>query len=269
VKVFLQLAVFLISVSSALSVLAAGVLETVNGDVRVGISSGAATAAKVSQRVTRATTIVTGPKSSAQIRFEDGQVIAVHENSDFRISEYSFTKDQPAKDKFSFELAKGALRSVTAATTRRTPDAYTLKTATATMGIRGTDFLVAIVNPVYFQVINGAVTVTNTAGVAAFGAGAAGTVATGASLAVTIPLSALPASVAATFSQLAGLTITVTGSVGAAVASAQAAGAITPAMGIAIGAAALAAGLVVTNANKEDDVTSVTTSPSSTTTSTR
>lgn len=262
----LKLVIFVFGAAIAGLTFAAGVIETATGDVRAGVSAGAATTAKVSQRVTRATTVVTGPKSSAQIRFEDGQVMAIHENSEFRIADYAFTADKPAGDKFSFELVKGALRSVTATTTRRNPTAYELKTTNATMGVRGTDFMVAIVNPTYFQVINGAVTVTNTAGTAAFGAGAAGTAATTTTLAVTVPLSALPAPVAATFSQLAGLTITVTGSIGAATASAQAAGAITPAMAGAIGAAAIAAGIVVNNANNDDQVSGVTTS---TTTSTR
>jgi hypothetical protein len=264
VRTLLQVVIVLFGISSASVALAAGVLETITGDVKAGISAGAATTAKVSQRVTRAMTVVTGPKSTTLIRFEDGQAIALNENSEFRIAEYSFAKDKPAGDKFSFELAKGALRSVTAATTRRTPDAYTLRTTTSTMGIRGTDFLVAIVNPVYFQVLNGSIVVTNTAGTVAFGAGAVGTTATAAATSVTISLSALPASVAASFSQLAGLTITVTGGIGAAAASATATGGLTGTT-IGLGIAGLAAaGLVVSNANKDEDqpVPSVTTSTS-------
>ena len=262
-KVFLQLAVFLFGVSSALSALAAGVLETVSGDVRAGISAAAASAAKVSQRVSSAMTVTTGPKSSALIRFEDGQAIALHENSEFRIAEYSFAKDQPAKDKFGFELLKGALRSVTGTATRRTPDAYTLKTATATMGIRGTDFMVAIVNPVYFSVVNGAITVSNTAGAVSFAAGAAGTVTVPGALAVTIPFSALPAAVAATFSQLVGLTIVVDAA-GALTATGAAQGAVTLPVGLGI-AGALAAAVAAASANKENDGQPAATSTTGTT----
>ena len=230
---------------------AAGVIESAQGQVRAGASAASAAAVAVKQRIPAGTTLTTGPKSRAVVRFDDGQAIVLHANSEFRVAEYSFVKDQPAKDKFGFELIKGALRSVTGALTRRTPRAYTLRTATATMGIRGTDFMVAVVNPVYLRVLNGAVQFVNTAGTATFGTGAAGIVASETALGITIPFSALPVSIAATFSELAGLVILVdSATVGAALAAAGAAGALTlpAALGIA---GAIAAGIAAAAAQKD------------------
>ena len=86
-----------------------------------GPTAVAATAAVTGQRIAAGTTVTTGTRSRAVIRFDDGQAIVLNENSEFRVTEYSFVREQPAKDSFKFELVKGALRSVTAGLTRRTP----------------------------------------------------------------------------------------------------------------------------------------------------
>ena len=237
-KVISRLIVLVCGVLFSLHGFAAGVIESANGQVRAGPSAGAATAATVKQRITAGTSLITGPKSRAVIRFDDGQAIVLHENSEFRVTEYSFLKEQPAKDKFSFELVKGALRSVTAAFTRRTPRAYTMRAATTTMGIRGTDFMVAIVNPVYFRVLNGFVEVFCSANSPAetFGAGVAG-IANVKTCAV-IQLSELPPAVQAAFNDLAGLVLVDAATLGAAAAAEQLT--LPAALGIA---GAIAAGI--------------------------
>ncbi len=251
----LRLVVLLFGMSSAFAAFAAGVIETLSGDVKAGISAGAARPATVKQRVNAGTTLVTGAKSSATIRFEDGAVIAVHENSEFKVSEYSFNKEAPAKDKFSFDLVKGALRAVTATATTRTPDAFALRTPTATMGVRGTDFMVAITNPLFVQVIAGAVNVVNAAGTVVFSVGATGVVTVPGALATTISATALPANVLATFSQLGSLTTLTVGATGGAVtATTTAAGGAITTTTVAIGAAAAAALVtVVQQQQKKDD----------------
>ena len=256
VQHLLRLAVLLFGLSSTFAAFAAGIIETLRGDVKAGISAAAASAASAKQRVNSGTTLVTGPKSAATIRFEDGQVIAIHENSEFKVSEYVFSKEAPAKDKFSFDLVKGALRAVTSAGTRRTPDAFALRTPTATMGIRGTDFMVAITNPLFIQVISGVVQVVNAGGVALVGAGVTSTVSAAGVTAVTIPASALPASVAASFGNLASITITVgaTGAVTATATTAASAGGAITTTTLAISAAALATIVtVVAQEQKKDE----------------
>jgi hypothetical protein len=228
---------------------AAGLVEIANGQVRAGPTAVAATAVVTGQRIAAGTTVTTGPRSRAVIRFEDGQAIVLNENSEFRVTEYSFVREQPARDSFKFELIKGALRSVTAGLTRRTPRAYALRAATATMGIRGTDFVVAIVNPVYFRVLSGTVEVfcTDNVPAEAFGSGLAGIVANAKTCAVSLPLSQLPPEIAAVFNDLAGLVVLVdAGTVGAALATTAAEGSITmpAALGI-IGA--IAVGIAAAN----------------------
>lgn len=233
----------LIGMFSSNFALAAGVIESASGQVRAGVSAAAASAVVLKQRIAAGTTLITGPQSRVTIRFDDGQAIVLNENSEFRVAEYSFTRDQPSKDRYGFELIKGALRSVTGPLTRRTPRAYALRTPTATMGIRGTDFMVAIVNPVYLRVLTGSIEITNSACSGTLDAGYAAVVANASTCAVTISLSALPAPIAATFSELAGLVVLVDGAtLGAALATDAAEGALTMPMAIGI-AGAIAAGI--------------------------
>jgi len=79
----------------------------------------------------------TAANSVATLKLRDGSIITVGKGSDFAINDYHIYKDKP--NNASFELFKGAFRSVTGFITKR-PHRYEIKTAVATIGIRGTDF---------------------------------------------------------------------------------------------------------------------------------
>lgn len=80
---------------------------------------------------------VTGPASIAELRLRDGSLITVGKGSDFTIRQYRIYRDQP--NEALFDLAKGAFRAVTGFMTRRA-HRYEVRTAVATIGVRGTDF---------------------------------------------------------------------------------------------------------------------------------
>ena len=101
----------------------AATLEAVTGDVRTGLTAPAAAPARTGQRIDRGSLVLTGPKSRATLRFDDGQAVALHESSEFRIAEYAFSKDQPAADRSRFELLRGALRAVSGLIAQRNPQA--------------------------------------------------------------------------------------------------------------------------------------------------
>jgi len=218
----------------SLPAMSAAIFDSVTGDVKAGASASAATAASQGQRIEAGTTIVTGRGGRATLRFDDGKYVLLHEYTEFRISGYTFIKDQPARDNFLFDFLKGAMRMVTAAIKPRSPNAYRIRTPQATIGIRGTDFMLASVNPLYVSVLGGTVTATNTGGTVAFGAGTTGFVANASALAAVVPASSLPASVSTAFGQLGSIAVGAGGAVGA---TAAATGTITPA------AAAIAAGV--------------------------
>ncbi len=216
----------------SIAAMASAVVETVSGSVRSGASAASASPVTTGQRLDSGTTIVTGPNSRVILRFDDGQAMLLNDDTEFRISDYVFSAQEPAKDRFVFDLLRGAARSVTALLTRRNPNAYALRVPQATIGIRGTDFMVALVNPAFMAITIGEISAVNAAGTASFAAGATATVATATTLAVSIAATALPAAVAASFNQMGSIAISATGA-----ASGSAAGAGSGA-GTAVGAAA-------------------------------
>ncbi len=89
----------------------------------------------------------TGKDGRAQLRFSDGGLVSLQPDTEFRIDEYQFAGDH---QRALFTLLRGALRTATGAVGKRNRDDYRLRTPTATVGIRGTEYLAeqTICNPV-------------------------------------------------------------------------------------------------------------------------
>jgi hypothetical protein len=193
---------------SAASAFGAAVVQDSKGDVRAGTTPAQSKPVGPNQRVLSGTSVITAPGSRVTLRFDDGQVVALHENTEFRIVEFYYRPQEPTADRAIFSLLRGALRVVTGALGKRNRDAFALHVAQATIGIRGTDFMVAIVNPAYLSVLKGTVAATNVAGTVAFEAETFGSIATSSTLAVSIPASVLPSAAASAFRSLGALPIT-------------------------------------------------------------
>ena len=84
--------------------------------------------------------IVTGPAGRAQLRFSDGGMVALSPNSQFNISKYADVND-PKQDAFLVDLLRGGMRAITGLIGKRNRDNYKVTTTTATIGIRGSAFL--------------------------------------------------------------------------------------------------------------------------------
>ena len=225
------LAAVALAAALPLAAYANGVVQSMKGDVKAGPVGQTARTVAVDQRLTPGTAVVTGA---------DAQVV-LNQNTEFRIVDFRY--DASDVDRTVFDLVRGALRMASGAIAGRNRQVVALRTPQATIGIRGTDFMVALVNPAYISVLQGAVTATNAAGTVAFGAGTFGSVATSAALATAIPASALPAAASAAFSSMsaaAGVAAAGAASEGAA-GTAGAAGGTTAGTAATVGAAAAAA----------------------------
>ncbi|CAN0502288.1 unnamed protein product, partial [Phaeothamnion confervicola] len=73
----------------------------------------------------------------AVIEFTDGSRMTVRPATALRISRYAHAQ---ADESIALQLLRGGLRAVTGLITKRNPDGFRIRTATATVGIRGTDF---------------------------------------------------------------------------------------------------------------------------------
>jgi hypothetical protein len=85
--------------------------------------------------------IKTGPKSFAVIKLKDGTRITIRPDSQLGITKYSF---EEGKEEAEYDLVKGGMRALTGLMGKKNPDAIKVKTAYATMGIRGTSYDVRI-----------------------------------------------------------------------------------------------------------------------------
>ena len=84
-------------------------------------------------------TLITGYDGRVQIRFSDGSLVSMQPRTEFRIDRYRYdTADQRS----FFSLAAGAIRTVSGMIGKRNPADYRLSTPAATIGIRGTQFVV-------------------------------------------------------------------------------------------------------------------------------
>jgi len=218
-------------------------ITSMKGDVRVGNEPAIAT-----QRIFSGNTVNTGIGAQAILKFDDQQQIVLNENTTFRIADFRYRAAEPRGDRAVFDLLRGALRFITGVVGARNPNVVQLRVPQATIGIRGTDFMVALVNPAYVNVISGAVSTTNAGGSVVFGAGQIGQVASASSLATTIPAASLPAAASSAFSNLAAAQVTAavtpaaaaSPTAGAATGSAAAPGAgVGAAVGLGVGAAVI------------------------------
>jgi hypothetical protein len=236
--------------------LAAGVVQSMKGDVKAGAVGQTPATVAVNQRLMPGAAVTTGPDAQVVLRFDDGQQVVLNQNTEFHIVDFRYEASDPKLDRTVFDLVKGALRMASGAIAGRNRQAVALRTPQATMGIRGTDFMVALVNPAYISVLQGAVTATNAAGTVAFGTGSIGVVPTSAALAGAIPASALPAAASAAFSSLSAAA----GVAAAGAAAEGAAGTAGAASGVTAGtaagvAAAAAAAAAVAAGNRSSSTT--------------
>ena len=83
--------------------------------------------------------IITHDNTKVQVIFEDETVVSIGKNTHFSIDEYVFEGSEPTA---KMSLLKGAVRTITGKIGKANPEKFQMKTKTATIGIRGTNFIV-------------------------------------------------------------------------------------------------------------------------------
>lgn len=179
-----------------------GQLYDAAGEVQTTLGSQMAQAAGKGASLENDMIVSTGNNSHAVLKFEDGQVIALQSNTSFRIHDYRYSPRKIEESNMFFSLLKGGLRAITGLVGSKHQAAFKLQTPNSTIGIRGTDFMVVIVNPVYSSVASGSISMTNAAGTAVFSAGQTAVVTSATVLPMSISAAAVPAG---TFTQLGAI----------------------------------------------------------------
>lgn len=133
----------LVSIQTLLSAQSVALVKSVNGDVSVTHENKTIDKLKKGDKILVKEYINTSKNSSIGLIFEDNTLISIGSNSEFSVDEYLF---EPAEKnvKFKSNLLKGTMACITGAISKINPDAMVLKTKSASIGIRGTYFVVEV-----------------------------------------------------------------------------------------------------------------------------
>lgn len=139
-----------------LALLVAAALPAYSAEVGlVKVSHGAVTIQRGSERIAAAVgtpvqasdVIVTGADGAAGITFSDNSLVSVGPASVFAIDKYAFDTTTYA-GQFQGTLSKGRLAAVSGKMVQQTPESMKIRTPSAIMGVRGTEFVVQVDEPV-------------------------------------------------------------------------------------------------------------------------
>lgn len=139
----------------------AGKVEFVTGNVVAVASDGKSRPLSKGAEINAGDTIQTGT-GRAQLRFSDGGFMSLSPNTEFGVNEYHYEGKTDGNEKSLFKLVKGGLRAITGAIGHVNKKNYKIDTPTATIGIRGTEFLTTMHgNKLLVRVGDGAVYIVN------------------------------------------------------------------------------------------------------------
>ena len=123
---------------------AGGYVYDATGTVSVTIGKNASHPVVKNDAITSDAVVNTGDKSYAVLKFEDGQVATMQANTTIYVREYRYDTKLINKNSVFFSRFSGGMRFITGLIGQRNHKAFRLSTPNATIGIRGTEFMVAM-----------------------------------------------------------------------------------------------------------------------------
>ena len=119
-----------------------GFVKNVSGDVFLQNDSSKVKAVK-NMTISEGDTIITGSNSRVGILFKDDTALSMGPSSQIDISQFNF---QPHEKKLSFitKLFKGTFTFISGQIAKLAPDQVEIQTPNATLGVRGTKFIVHV-----------------------------------------------------------------------------------------------------------------------------
>jgi hypothetical protein len=158
-----------------------------SGTLTVRRSDGTQRFLSVKSAVAEGDTLSTAVGTYARMKFSDGSEVVLRPESQLKVDAFKYEEAKPEADNSIISLLKGGLRSVTGLLGKRNRDKVSYNTPTATVGIRGTHFGAlfcqndcgniptpagsAPPNGLHVDVLDGSVTVSNSAGAQTINAG--------------------------------------------------------------------------------------------------
>lgn len=173
---------------------ASAIVESLIGSAQVGTA-----AVRPGERIFIGSTLSTGPQARARLRFDDGMVITLEENSRMRLVDFRHSQGG-ANDRVVLDLLGGAARVTTGEIARSNPAQFFFRTPQASFGVLGpADFSVVLSDGAYVSVARGTMIAANRAATVSLVPGPAVYIASGGA---TPEPRTVPARVAATLAAL-------------------------------------------------------------------
>jgi hypothetical protein len=122
-----------------------GLVKVSHGTVAIE-RAGARIPAAVGTAVRPSDVIVTGADGAAGITFSDNSLVSVGPSSVFAIDRYAFDTTTYAGE-FQGTLSRGRLAAVSGKMVKQSPESMKIRTPSAIMGVRGTEFVVQVDEP--------------------------------------------------------------------------------------------------------------------------
>ena len=123
---------------------AAATVDFAVGEVSAITASGTQRSLTKGAELNNGDTVKTGDGARAQIRFADGAMMSLQPLTELRIDDFQYVGKADGDERGFFSLLKGGLRTITGWVGRSHRDNYRVKTAVATIGIRGTEYTAAL-----------------------------------------------------------------------------------------------------------------------------
>jgi len=143
-----------------------GTVDALSGSASVAGQDGQSAVITVGLHIYEGDTVSSGHDGEVHIVTEDGGIIALRPDTVFRVDQYK--AEGGDDDKTFVSLLTGALRSVTGWIGKQNNSAYRVTTPTATIGVRGTDHEVTVLDkgdgdePGTYDTVNEGATVIKT-----------------------------------------------------------------------------------------------------------
>ncbi|MEA3383715.1 MAG: FecR family protein, partial [Campylobacterota bacterium] len=133
----------LLLISSIITLANVGKITAIKGEVYIDRDS-KKIVASVGSILQLKDVIKTENKSKALILFNDKTSITIGKKSTLTVEDYVFDTINPKKSKATFGFGQGVFRTITGKIGKLNKDKFKIKTSTASIGIRGTNFIVKV-----------------------------------------------------------------------------------------------------------------------------
>lgn len=119
-----------------------GTVKVVKGDAYI-INNNQQVKASVGAPIASGNTLKTGAGGSLGVTFKDNTVMSFGPDTEVTVDEYLYAPSQ-GQLKLGASIKKGTLAYLSGAIAKLKPGAVSLKTATGTIGVRGTHFVIKV-----------------------------------------------------------------------------------------------------------------------------